>query len=65
MAHREVWSRGQRQGGVPPQRFDAPRPLGASSPESLPHHPGAPGPSGCPGESDGEAERRLRSRRWD
>lgn len=57
MARRGVWSRGQRQGGVPLQRLGAPRPLLASSPESLPHHPGAPGPPGRPGERDGKQSR--------
>ena len=59
MARRGAWSRGQRQGGMPLQRLGAPRPLVASSPEPLPHHPGAPGPPGCPGERGGEAEPRA------
>lgn len=54
-----VWSRRKRQGGVPPQQLGAPRPLGASSLESLPHHPRAPSQLGCGGEHRGKPEPRA------
>lgn len=44
---------------MPPQRLGAPRPLRASSPESLPQHPGAPGQPGRRGERGGKPDRTL------